>query len=373
MLANPLGTEGPVEIGMMYAHTCNIECRHCGILSSPRNRDRMSLEFAERCIREAAELDPKPTTIAFTGGEPFLFLPELERLIEVCNEVGLPTRVVTNGFWGLNPSSGRKILHRLRLAGLDALNFSADKYHLEFLPALVLRQAIAIAREVGYVAIVNFVVNEPGDPAEQFAHLYAIPREDIRPFREDELAAQIRDDAVPEEAYTKINLSYGRLIGLGRCAEYPEEHRLSPLHEFSYRSCGEVVNRPVVYPNGGLQACCGAGGKIAEFRVGSLHTHSLCELVDRMRQRSHFRFINHLGPRKLFEVMQMARPDGAAQDLHASICDICVAATRGLEAGEVDGLLDHWALGRLFEGALSTERKRGTPGSELIWPAGCGA
>src|SRR5207249_7965204 len=94
-------------------------CRHCGILSSPTNRNRMTLELAERCIRQAAALSPKITTLVFTGGEPFLFVPDLERMIGLCYDLGLSTRVVTNGFWARDTARGRDILHRLRLAGID--------------------------------------------------------------------------------------------------------------------------------------------------------------------------------------------------------------------------------------------------------------
>jgi len=112
----------------------------------------------------------------------------------------------------------------LRLAGLDTINFSADKYHLEFLAPSLLRDAIQIAQDSGYVAIVNFVVNEPGDPVKQFSRLYGIEPSRIRRFSEDEFAQQARDASVPPEMFTKINLSYNRLIGLGRAAQHPSEH-----------------------------------------------------------------------------------------------------------------------------------------------------
>lgn len=350
MFPNIDHAEGPVEIGIMYAHTCNIACRHCGILSSPHNHNRMSLQLAERCIREAAAIVPKPSTIVFTGGEPFLFVNEIEELIALCNELGLSTRVVTNGFWGQKPAIGRAILHRLRLAGLDALNFSADKYHLEFLEPSVLRNAIALAQEVGYVAIVNFVMNGPGDPVETFARLYSIPLDQIRPFREEELAQQSHTRSVPPEVYTKINLSHGRLIGLGRAAEYPDEHYLTPIESFNLKGCSEVVNRPVIYPNGDLQACCCAGGKIEAFTVGNLITASLADLVEAMRKRSHFRFINTFGPRQLYQTLCAAKAGGQKDDLHASICDMCVAATRNMKGQEIDQILEQWVLGRLLAG-----------------------
>jgi hypothetical protein len=348
MSAEPRNPERPLELGIMYAHTCNIACRHCGILSGPRNHARMPLDLAERYIREAAALDERPSTLVFTGGEPFVFLKELEHLLGLCNRMGLSTRVVTNGFWARNEMRARRILHRLRLAGLDAINFSADKFHLEFLDPAILRRAIAIAQEVGFVAIVNYVFSEPGDPVSEFASMYGIPIENIRPFYESEFIRQVRTGTVPPEVGEKINLSWGRLVGLGRAAEYPEEHFLSALESFDYSPCQEVVNRPVLYPNGDLQACCCAGGKIAAFCVGNLKAAPLAQLLHTMRQRSHYRFINTFGPRHLYEAVSAARPDRPKRERHASICDVCVAATRGLCAEEADRITEQWVLSRLL-------------------------
>ena len=342
------GTFRPMELGIMYSHTCNIECRHCGILSSPKNQNRMSLDFAERCIREAAALAPLISTIVFTGGEPFLFLVELESMLSLCTELGLSTRVVTNGFWARNASQGKAILHRLRLAGLDTINFSGDKYHLEFMDAFILRNAIEAAQEVGFAVIVNFVTNERGDPVEQFASMYDIPKERVRLFEEEEFAHLMTEGSIPSDFLTKIHLSCGRLIGLGRCAQYPEEHFYSPIEAFPVKPCLEVVNRPVIYPEGDLQACCCAGGKIEAFTVGNLHSTSLSKLIDQMSQRTHYRFINTFGPRLLYETMRAATPTRAWNDLHASICDTCVAATTGCDAEKTDRILEHWLVNRLM-------------------------
>jgi sugar phosphate isomerase/epimerase len=337
-----------LELGLMLSHTCNITCRHCGILSSPSNRNRMSLELARRCIREAADLSPAISTIVFTGGEPMLFAPEIEELVGLAYDLGLSTRIVTNGFWARPAARGRALLHRLRLAGLDTLNFSADKFHLEFLPAAVLREAIALAQELGYAAIVNFVVNRPGDPVDQFCEAYGVTRDRVRPFRESEFRVKMREGTLPSDFFTKVHVSAGRLIAMGRAAEHPDEHYLSPTESFRWGACDEVVNRPVLYPDGDLQACCCAGGKIAEFTVGSLHAMPLAALIERMRGRSHYRFINVFGPRQLYDAVCAAHPERHREQF-ASICDMCVAATAGLPAADADRVVEHWALTQLLK------------------------
>ncbi|ADZ70536.1 radical SAM protein [Polymorphum gilvum] len=341
--------ERPFELGLMYSHRCNIECRHCGIESGPRNRARMTLELARDVIQQAAELDPPATTIAFTGGEPLLYPRETEALLDLAHGLGLSTRIVTNGFWGRNRSRGLQLLYRLRFAGLDTINFSADAYHLEYLNAAILRQAIDIAEEVGFIVIVNMTVNAAVSPVDAFSRLYGIARERLVGFDETVFRAELRAGADLSRYDGRILVSGGRLIGLGRAALYPEEHFLSPLETFARTPCSEIVNRPVVYPDGALMACCCAGGKIAAFRVGNLHSQPLADLVEAMRRRTHFRFINDLGPRVLYEALAEMRPRAGDERPHASICDVCVAATRGRAPDEVDRLLEHWLVRRLVE------------------------
>jgi len=278
-----------------------------------------------------------------------MYPDRLERLLDRCNRLGLSTRVVTSGFWGRNRRTGRRLLHRMHLAGLDSLNFSADKYHLEFLEPSVLRTAIDIAWEVGFPVIVNMVSNEPGDPIEQFSELYGIDRDRIRLFRENEFLEAVSNGCAPDELMTKLHLSVGRLVGLGRAAQYPQEFFLSRLEEFGVEGCHEVVNRPVIYPDGSLQACCCAGGKLATFRVGNVKEQPLAALFAAMRNRTHFRFINKFGPRALFEAMSEMEPERLDRSKpHASICDVCVAATCGIEPERADRLLDQWGLKQLL-------------------------
>ena len=336
----------PFELGLMFSRRCNIECRHCGIESGPRNRSRMTLDFARDVIQQAAALPTKVRTISFTGGEPFIYPKELEELLDLANGSGLSTRVVTNGFWGRRRATGTELLHRMRLAGLDTINFSADRYHLEFLEAAFLRQAIDIAFEVGFVPIVNMTINAEGDPVEVFCSMYGIERGRVASFNEESYRQAVRAGTDLSHLDGKILLTTGRLIAMGRSAQFPEEHFLSPLSSFPHGGCLEVVNRPVVYPDGDLMACCCAGGKVAGFRVGSLYDAPLAELVGQMRTRSHFRFINQFGPRMLFEAMSQmqGRPRG---DHHASICDVCVSATKDIDPEKVDSLLEHWLVERL--------------------------
>ena len=196
--------------------------------------------------------------------------------------------------------------------------------------------------------IVNFVVNVPGDPIAQFCDSYGVPRERVRPFKEREFRRHVQEGTVPADFFTVVHVSAGRLIGLGRAAEYPAEHWLSPTDTFRWSACEEVVNRPVIYPDGDLQACCCAGGKIAAFTVGNVKTTPLATLIERMRSRSHFRFINVFGPKELYDAVCAVPPETARSEF-ASICDMCVAATAAIPPDEADRIVEHRVLTRFFD------------------------
>jgi hypothetical protein len=166
--------------------------------------------------------------------------------------------------------------------------------------------------------------------------MYGLPRETLVDLR----YVERKREAIEARLDTHVFVHAAGLIGLGRAAEHPDELRHFPVELFEKGPCPEVANRPVIYPDGMLQACCCAGGKITTFAVGSLHEESLANLFTKMEARSQYRFINSYGPRDLFEIIARARPDRPLQEGYTSICEVCVRATEGLCAEEVDEIVD---------------------------------
>jgi organic radical activating enzyme len=333
------GTTIHREVALMFSRACNIACRHCGIESSPHVKERMPFDDARQYIMEAASL-PGVGKVTFTGGEPFMFQAEHYELIKLATTLRLSTRVVTNGFWAKNKRGGAKLLHRMKEAGLRELNFSADKFHLEFMDRQILHNALECARDLGFARIVSFVTNSDEPFLDLFARMYDVPRERLVDLRQllgtsgctEDLDA-LKDDS--------IFVFGGGLIGLGRAAEHPDELRYFPVSFFpSGTPCSEVVNKSVIYPDGDLQACCCAGGKMSTFTVGNLRRESFATLYQRMLSRAQFRMINTHGPVELHRCIAQARPDRPGQDKYTSICELCVRSTTGLSAEEVDEIVE---------------------------------
>jgi len=334
----------PLEIALMYSHQCNMTCKHCGILSSPQNKTKMPFDDAKRYIDEAAGI-PRFKKVTFTGGEPMLFQDEHAELMSRCKDYRLQTRMVTNGFWATTVDKGLAVLSRMKDAGLTEVNFSADQFHLEFGKPETLRNALECARILNFTRIISFVSNSPELPLDQLSRMYGLPRHELADLHDYE--GNYR--SIASQKNEKMFVWAGGLIGLGRAADHPEMLHYYPVDIFLSNGCGEVVNKSVIYPDGDLQACCCAGGKIKMFTVGNLHQDSMLDLFRKMYGRSHYRFINAFGPKAVYDEIVKARPDLARSGKYTSICEVCVRAVDGLDSEEVDRILDDAMLTRTLE------------------------
>jgi MoaA/NifB/PqqE/SkfB family radical SAM enzyme len=111
---------GPVEqhrtLSVMPTFRCPAECGHCGTMSSPRERTVLSLESILSAIDQAAELGYE--VVVFTGGEPTLARRPLLTALQRATDLGLITRVVTNGYWARTAKAADRTMAQLVGAGL---------------------------------------------------------------------------------------------------------------------------------------------------------------------------------------------------------------------------------------------------------------
>ncbi len=110
---------------------CNIECRHCYILSSPTNDALVYLTLAEVEIYldEIAALGLPTSEIGFTGGEPFMN-PDIIAMAELAVERGFEVLILTNAMRPMMRPRVRRGLAGLteRFAERLVLRVSLDHY-----------------------------------------------------------------------------------------------------------------------------------------------------------------------------------------------------------------------------------------------------
>jgi len=115
-------------IHFILTYTCNFECDHCFLFSSPRAGGTFTLDQVNQVLDEAEKIGTIEW-IFYEGGEPFLFYPLLVEGIRRANAKGFKVGVVTNAYGTLADDDAELWLKPLVAAGLSYLSISNDQYH----------------------------------------------------------------------------------------------------------------------------------------------------------------------------------------------------------------------------------------------------
>src|SRR5213593_1868449 len=81
-----------------YTGLCNATCAHCVVESGPTRRDRIGAATAVAAIRGASQTSGM-RMVVFSGGESFIYLDEVLGLCRQAGDLGLRTRIISNGYW----------------------------------------------------------------------------------------------------------------------------------------------------------------------------------------------------------------------------------------------------------------------------------
>lgn len=156
------------QIAFGYSTQCNIRCGHCVAAGASPRTARMTIDRAQDIIQEMA--DCNVTGVSFTAGEPLLFLDDICRLIQICRENGIYSRVVTNGYWAKTKEDADRIVSELMANGLSQLRLSYSRWHQEHVNRENIVHAALSCQELGLDHFVSFVTDfsEADDSFEQF-------------------------------------------------------------------------------------------------------------------------------------------------------------------------------------------------------------
>lgn len=119
----------PTEIIFSCTTICNLHCPHCFINRNPQNLDaQTAIDFLESTRNSSNSQIEK---IGFSGGEPFLRLDFLEKVIKAAIEKDFMfDRIMTNGDWWKDENDLKISLQRIYDAGYDGkIGLSYDNFH----------------------------------------------------------------------------------------------------------------------------------------------------------------------------------------------------------------------------------------------------
>lgn len=250
------------KIAFGYSTRCNIRCSHCVAAGETPDSTKMELPQAVKIIREMAMAQVKG--ISFTAGEPFIYFQEILELINLCSELNIYTRVVTNSSWAKTPEQATEKMRLLKQCGLCQLRLSYSRWHQQHVPKQQVLNAAKACQEAGIDSFISFVTDfsELDDPFEQY-----LRDNNLRFFPEP-------------------------VIYAGRAENFSQQ----PLFTDYQANCCQM--NPYLAPDLTMYACCDAGSHFSTtnfFKLGSLKDWSVDQLLTKSETNALYNCIRTMG------------------------------------------------------------------------------
>ncbi len=246
----------PECVTIIPTHRCNAACKECCFESNPHIQQRMTREQLLTAIRDIRENFPDTKYVVLTGGEVTLLKQDLIEAIALLTELGLGSRIVTNGHWARTEESAIRWIDQLSAAGLNELNLSTGDEHQAWVPFSSVARAAWYGLDRGMVTV---LVIEGQDNAG-----FTVDK-----AREDEYIQKIVAD---EEKMKKFILMKNIWMPFHEDANYTGDRK----EIARYEGCDNIFKNFVINPYGQLVSCCGLTMEyIPELKVGNAYTDSL--------------------------------------------------------------------------------------------------
>ena len=324
------------SIAFITTNNCTAKCAHCVMCCTPGQKYMLTFDQMRDTIDQMRAKE-ELALVVFTGGEPTLLKDDLLRSIRYCNDLGILTRIVTNAHWATDMDRAKEILHALREAGLDEINFSLDDYHAPYVPIEYVRNAWKAARGMGFLSLV--IANSHGKND-------TITPEFIKEFLGEDIQTRDFDHRhgysdgreKRDEDGTLYIITEGRLQKTGRANGSVEEDNFHDVINQSDLNCGcrNLLEMPSVSYLNELWACCGSNSDHNEIlNLGNLEEDFYEDLMLRASNSVLLNAIRYVGPLALTKYVTQKDPSITFSDNFHSICEICEALTTNARAVEV--------------------------------------
>lgn len=150
---------GSLSLGITVGTECNFRCRHCLVDERLGNKKISRIEI-QRLISEIDTHSPR--AIVFTGGEPTLYLKEINAILSaIAATQKIKVKVITNGHFAVNPAAAEKTLKSFRL--LNGVSVSYDKFHSEFVREAHIHNLYEACHKLGLSFSVMCAIQSPLD------------------------------------------------------------------------------------------------------------------------------------------------------------------------------------------------------------------
>jgi len=116
------------ELAIVLGYRCNFKCKHCMV--GEKKGSQLSQYEKKHIVASAKKYKTKH--ILFIGGEPTLYIREMNDIISRLKDTDIKFRITTNGHFAWSKRNALKVLSSVdRISGI---NLSYDRLHAKFLP-----------------------------------------------------------------------------------------------------------------------------------------------------------------------------------------------------------------------------------------------
>ena len=274
------------KLAFGYSTRCNIRCEHCVATEDLPAVRKMDHDRAKEIIVELAQVGVDG--ISFSAGEPFLYFDEISGLVQLCSQIGIYTRIVTNSFWAKTAEFSDHLVSELKKNGLSQLRLSYSRWHQKNVNRNNVLNAARSCRKFGLNYFISFVTD--------------FSREDDR----------------YEQFLRKHGLTYfpEPFIYAGRAQTFKRRRILTDYQA----NCCRM--NPYLSPDLDMYACCDAGGHFSAtnfFYLGNLADHTLERLFAKSETDPLLNFIRTMGLTNIASFSGMK----AREIITYSKCDLC--------------------------------------------------
>jgi len=282
---------------LIITEQCNISCRHCALGSSPHLSRPIDVKLFQNAIKDAAHLPNVRKECAFAGGEPTLYIDELECLMETAVTEGMSPSVTTNGWWGKTEETATTILSRLFNAGLRRMELSVDVFHQEFIPIKNIRTALHLAREHGISVILRVCVTREHHAGR---------------------ALQWLDTNDLEGVLVAIS----HIIPIGRAKTQCPSNQNYYSKRAIFGNCRDFLNL-TISPNGNVSPCCAGSDMIPFLSLGNFREKGLEIIMDQLRFNKVIQQLVRMGPASFFKALSKRTRTRILSQPSVNICHLC--------------------------------------------------
>ncbi len=287
---------------------CNAECAHCLYECGPQRNEKLSIESIKKSIVDLSKMGINNFTL--TGGEPFLFMKEIEEILSFANSLNLESLIGTNGFWGTSYEVALKILKKLYSLGLRKLLLSADRYHQEFVGLERLINIIKAAETIGLK--IKITVNMTKKDSESLKI--------VRILKDFNCVISLKEPRLVGRALKNIN----------EADLFSFNMRFDDLEKMEV-PCDQI-GFPEITPDGRVWVCCGIPSarfcidclEGSPLMLGNIYYESLDKILNTHKDNLILKILKIYGPIKLVEIIiKGCKMDYEFKPKYYRICDLC--------------------------------------------------